>query len=156
MSNWSIEFYTLENHQSPIVDWYIAQSKEVQAHLLRSFELLEEIGSAVTMPRFKSLGNHLHEIRVRVDRNSFRVIYFADNDQFVLLNGFQKMAPIPTLELATSQQYLEDFLAHKNNPMINLHEIREKILTQPEIKAHYDALQHEFQEGRLLILALGM
>jgi phage-related protein len=77
MTEWSVEFYTLENEESPVADWYAAQGSKVQAKLLWTFELLEELGIEVGMPHVKPLGDKLYEVRVRVDRNNFRVIYFA-------------------------------------------------------------------------------
>jgi phage-related protein len=112
MSNWSIEFYAMENDESPLAEWYEAQNSKVQAKLLRTFELLQELGIEVGEPHVKPLGNKLYEIRVRVDRNNFRVIYFAYTDRrFILLHGFQKKTQkTPTKELETAQKYMDDFL----------------------------------------------
>ena len=55
MAEWLVEFYALENEESPVADWYAAQGSKVQAKLLWTFELL-------------------YEIRIRVERNNFRVI----------------------------------------------------------------------------------
>lgn len=112
MAEWLIEFYTLKNEESPIADWYLAQASKVQAKLLWTFELLEELGIEVGMPHVKPLGDKLYKVRVRVDRNNFRVIYFAyANRRFILLHGFQKKTQkTPTKELETAQKYMEDFL----------------------------------------------
>jgi phage-related protein len=113
MAEWLVEFYTLENEESPVADWYAAQASKVQAKLLWTFELLEELGIEVGMPHVKPLGDKLYEIRIRVDRNNFRVIYFAYTDRrFIMLHGFQKKTQkTPTKELEIAQKYMEDFLA---------------------------------------------
>jgi phage-related protein len=112
MAEWSIEFYTLANEESPVADWYAAQGSKVQAKLLWMFDLLEELGIEVGMPYVKPLGDKLYEIRVKVDRNSFRVIYFAYTDRrFILLHGFQKKTQkTPLKELEIAQKYMEDVL----------------------------------------------
>jgi phage-related protein len=117
MAEWSIEFYALEDEASPVADWYAAQSPKVQAKLLWTFELLEELGIEVGMPYVKFLGDKLYEIRIRVDRNSFRVIYFAYTDRkFILLHGFQKKTQkTPKKELEIAQKYMEDFLGRNAN-----------------------------------------
>jgi phage-related protein len=117
MSDWSIEFYVMENDDSPLAEWYAAQNSKVQAKLLRTFELLQELGIEVGEPHVKPLGNKLYEIRVRVDRNNFRVIYFAYTDRrFILLHGFQKKTQkTPTKELETAQRYMDDFLERNSS-----------------------------------------
>jgi phage-related protein len=117
MDDWSIEFYALENDESPLADWYTAQSTKVQAKFLRTFELLEDLGIEIGMPHVKPLGDKLYEVRVRVDRNNFRVIYFAYTDRrFILLHGFQKKSQkTPTKELETAQKYMKDFLERNSD-----------------------------------------
>jgi phage-related protein len=117
MSEWSIEFYARANDESPLAEWYADQSSKVQAKLLRTFELLEELGIEVGEPHVKPLGNKLYEIRIRVDRNNFRVIYFAYTDRrFILLHGFQKKTQkTPTKELETAQKYMDDFLERNSD-----------------------------------------
>jgi phage-related protein len=67
------------------------------------------------MPHVKPLGDKLYEIRirVRVDRNNFRVIYFVYTDRrFIMLHGFQKKTQkTPRKELEIAHKYMEDFLA---------------------------------------------
>jgi phage-related protein len=73
---------------------------------------LEESGIDVGMPHVKPLENKLYEIRVRVDRNAYRIIYFLHTgQQFVLLHGFQKKTQkTPPRELKLAKKYLEEFL----------------------------------------------
>jgi phage-related protein len=54
----------------------------------------------------------LYEVRVRVDRNAYRIIYFLHTgQQFVLLHGFQKKTQkTPSKELKLAKKYLEEFL----------------------------------------------
>jgi phage-related protein len=125
MADWSIEFYVLENDESPIATWYDAQNSKVQAKLLHVFELLEELGIEVGMPHVKPLGDKLYEIRIRVDssacakgdRHNFRVIYFAYTDRrFILLHGFQKKTQkTPSKELEMARKYIEDFLERSSD-----------------------------------------
>jgi len=76
------------------------------------FDLLEESGIDVGMPHVKPLEDKLSEIRIRVDKNAYRIIYFLHTGQkFVLLHGFQKKTQkTPIKEMKLAKKYLTDFL----------------------------------------------
>jgi phage-related protein len=54
----------------------------------------------------------LYEIRIRVDRNAYRIIYFLHTgQQFILLHGFHKKTQkTQQKELKFAKKYLADFL----------------------------------------------
>ena len=64
------------------------------------------------MPHVKPLEDKLSEIRIRVDKNAYRIIYFLHTGQkFVLLHGFQKKTQkTPIKEMKLAKKYLTDFL----------------------------------------------
>jgi phage-related protein len=74
--------------------------------------LIEESGIDVGMPHVKPLEDKLYEIRIRVDKNADRIIYFLYTGQkFILLHGFQKKTQkTSTKELKLAKKYLVDFL----------------------------------------------
>ncbi len=112
MTGWSIDFYTDCEAKSPITEWFEAQDAKVQAKFLWVFDLLEEAGIEVGMPHVKPLKDKLYEIRIRVDKNAYRIIYFLHTGQkFILLHGFQKKTQkTPTKELELAKKYLVDCL----------------------------------------------
>jgi phage-related protein len=112
MTQWSIDFYSDSEAKSPVTEWFEAQDAKTQAKFLWVFDLIEESGIDVGMPHVKPLEDKLYEIRIRVDRNAYRIIYFLHTRQkFILLHGFQKKTQkTPTKELKLARKYLADFL----------------------------------------------
>ncbi len=94
MSDWSVEFYSDSDGDSAVLDWYESLDEKTKAKLLWVFQLLETNGVEVGMPYIKPLSDKLYEVRVEVNRNAFRVIYFLyTGRRFILLHGFQKKTP---------------------------------------------------------------
>ena len=112
MSDWSVEFYSDSDGDSPILDWYGSLDDKAKAKLIWIFQLLETNGIEVGMSYIKTLGDKLYEVRADVNRNTFRVIYFLyTGRRFILLHGFQKKTQkTPERELERARKYLEDFL----------------------------------------------
>ncbi len=113
MSDWSVEFYSDGDDNSPVLDWYQTLDDKTKAKLLWTFQLLEANGIDVGMPYVKPLEDKLYEVRAEVNRNAIRVIYFLyTGRRFILLHGFQKKTQkTPKKELEKARTYLEDFLA---------------------------------------------
>ena len=76
MSDWSVEFYSDGDDNSPVLDWYQTLDDKTKAKLLWTFQLLETNGIEVGMPYIKPLEDKLYEVRAEVNRNAIRVIYF--------------------------------------------------------------------------------
>jgi phage-related protein len=112
MSDWSVEFYSDSDGDSPVLDWYGSLDDKAKAKLIWIFQLLETNGIEVGMPYIKPLGDKLYEVRADVNRNTFRVIYFLyTGRRFILLHGFRKKTQkTPEKELERARKYLEDFL----------------------------------------------
>jgi phage-related protein len=113
MTQWSINFYTDGEAKSPVTEWFEVQDAKTQAKFLWVFALLEESGVDVGMPHVKPLEDKLYEIRIRVDKNAYRIIYFLHTgQQFVLLHGFKKKTQkTPTKEMKLAKKYLAEFLS---------------------------------------------
>lgn len=91
MPDWSVEFYSTSDDNSPVLDWYESLDDKAKAKLIWIFQLLETNGIEVGMPYIKPLGDKLYEVRADVNRNTFRVVYFLHTGRrFILLHGFQK------------------------------------------------------------------
>lgn len=112
MPDWSVEFYSTSDDNSPVLDWYESLDDKAKAKLIWIFQLLETNGIEVGMPYIKPLGDKLYEVRADVNRNTFRVVYFLHTGRrFILLHGFQKKTQkTPEKELERARKYLEDFI----------------------------------------------
>lgn len=112
MAQWSIKFYTDSEAKSSVIEWFEAQDAKTKAKFIWVFDLLEESGIDVGMPHVKPLEDKLYEVRIRVDKNAYRIIYFLHTgQQFILLHGFQKKSQkTPTKELKLAKKYFAAFL----------------------------------------------
>jgi phage-related protein len=117
MSDWSVEFYSDSDDNSPVLDWYQTLDDKTKAKLLRTFQLLETNGIDVGMPYVKPLEDKLYEVRAAVNRKAIRVIYFLyTGRRFILLHGFQKKTQkTQKKELEKARTYLEDFLERNSD-----------------------------------------
>jgi phage-related protein len=78
--------------------------KQVQAKVLRTFDLLEKYNSNLRMPHSKNIGEGLFELRIR-GMQEIRFIYtFVGDKIIVVLSGFiKKSNKIQLLEIKKAQ-----------------------------------------------------
>jgi phage-related protein len=110
---WTIEYYQTGNGKYPVEEFTDSLEKKSQARIARTLDLLEEFGIDLGMPYTKYLEKHLWELRIRLGRNRYRIIYFlATGKTFILLHGFSKktdVVPRADLEIATNRR--DDYLS---------------------------------------------
>lgn len=78
---------------------------------------LLQTGEKLTMPRSRpmpNIGPRCHELRVRIDRETWRVVYRIDPDAIVIAEVFQKQTNrTPKHVIAVSQKRLARFDAQR-------------------------------------------
>lgn len=87
-----IKFYKTKTGKIPVKDFLDSLSSKHAQKVIWVLELVESLNQ-VPIQYFKKLKNtdDLWEIRARVGSNSFRLLGFIDNEEFVVLtNGFSK------------------------------------------------------------------
>ncbi len=88
---WNIEFYESGSGKYPVEEFIKSLDLKSQARIARTLDLLEEFGIELGMPYTKYLEKQLWELRIRVGRNRYRIIYFLPSGKtFILLHGFSK------------------------------------------------------------------
>lgn len=61
------------------------------AKVFQTIQMLEEFGPALPFPYSSQIEGKLRELRTRLGRNLYRILYYADKKRrFVLLHGFRK------------------------------------------------------------------
>jgi phage-related protein len=74
-----------------VKEFLAALSKRAKPKVYAVLAMLEEHGNRLLMPHSRSLGEGLHEIRVRHREGPFRIIYCVrPGRRVVLLHGFVK------------------------------------------------------------------
>lgn len=113
--SWSIEYYQSGNGRYPVEEFINSLEKKSQARIARTLDLLEEFGIDLGMPYAKHLEKQLWELRVRLGRNRYRIIYFLHTEKtFIMLHGFTKKTDIvPRAELGTAEKRRDDYLSRR-------------------------------------------
>lgn len=110
---WTVEYYQDEQGCYPVREFLDTLSESDQARILQTARLLEEFGLQLGAPYVRAVRGKLWELRVRVGRTRYRILYFAFVGQrFILLHGFVKRtAKIPLREIEIAEQRMADFIA---------------------------------------------
>ena len=112
---WNIEYYQSANGKYPVKEFIDALEVKSQARVGRTLDLLEEFGIKLGMPYARYLEKQLWELRVRLGRNRYRVIYFLpEGKTFILLHGFSKKTDaVSRADLELAQSRRDDYLARR-------------------------------------------
>ena len=103
--------YISPRNNNPFKDFLNSLSEKQQAKILRIFQVIEEYGLRLILPRIKKLtGTPLWEIRV-LGKDSIRVIYIVPKKEIVLiLHGFiKKTRKTPKKEVKTALQRWQEW-----------------------------------------------
>jgi phage-related protein len=111
-----INFYKTQTGKIPAKDFLDSLSSKHAQKVIWVLELVESLNQ-VPVQYFKKLKStdDLWEIRARVGSNSFRLLGFIDNEEFVVLtNGFSKKSQkTPKKEIDLAEQRKADYLFRK-------------------------------------------
>jgi phage-related protein len=88
---WEVEFFTDEDGSFPVRAWLDGLPEEVQGRIIARIELLKKGGPTLDYPYTSQIEGRLREVRLRIGRTHYRVLYFFDERRTaVLLHGFTK------------------------------------------------------------------
>jgi phage-related protein len=113
--SWSIEYYQSGNGKYPVEEFIDSLEAKSQARIARTLDLLEEFGTELGMPYAKYLEKQLWEVRVRLGRNRYRIIYFLYTGKtFILLHGFSKKTDVvPRADIKIAESRRDDYLSRR-------------------------------------------
>ena len=90
MKRWQVEFFE-EGGERPVQIWLDGLPEEVRGKVLARIDLLAEHGPTLDHPYTSQIEGKLREVRLRVGKSRYRVLYFFDEARVgVLLHGFTK------------------------------------------------------------------
>ena len=110
--HWETIPYRKSNGEEPVIVFLDSLYPKEKAKVLRSIKLLEEFGMELKGPHIEYLEDGIHELRIKLSTNIFRIMlfHFQDN-KIILLHGFQKKTQkTPTREIARAKQYRDAYL----------------------------------------------
>ena len=104
MSNFSVDFYKLQNGIKPVGEFIKSLDIKMKAKVVANLHLLEEYGNLAREPLSKELEDSIFEIRTIEGNNIVRILYFFDKEKIIIAtNGFVKKkqkTPRSEIELA--------------------------------------------------------
>ena len=112
MSNYTVDFYTMEDGFQPVAAYLASLDEKMLAKTLRDIDMLETNGPALREPQSKALEPNLFELRTKVGSNISRVLYFfIVGKRIILTNGFiKKQDQTPESEKARARRYRDDYI----------------------------------------------
>jgi phage-related protein len=109
---WNIKFYESASGKYPVEEFMDSLEVKSQAMIAKTLDLLEEFGIELGMPYTKYLEKQLWELRIRVGRNRYRIIYFLHTERtFILLYGFSKKTDaVSRADIEIAKNRRDDYL----------------------------------------------
>ena len=87
----ALEFFRERDGAFPVQDWMNSLPKEVRARFAAHIQMLAEHGPTLDFPFTSQIEGKLRELRMRIGKTRYRVLYFFDSRQVgMLLHGFTK------------------------------------------------------------------
>lgn len=100
---WRVDFYE-EGGKRPVEEFLNALPVKDRAKIAQHIQLLQEFGPLLDAPYTSQVEGKLRELRVRVGRTHYRILYYGDPQRrFVLLHALVKRTrklPVQDVELA--------------------------------------------------------
>jgi len=91
MKRWPIEFFEEQDGSRPVRAWLDGLPEGVRGKVLARIDLLAQHGPTLDHPYTSQIEGKLREVRLRLGRTRYRVLYFFDEARVgVLLHGFTK------------------------------------------------------------------
>ncbi len=113
---WRVVHYETKNGRCPITEFLDELRQNERARVLAQIDLLEEKGPNLRRPYADFLKNGIYELRVRVSRIHYRVLYFfCDRTDIVLTHGFKKQVKkVPEIEIKRAKRCKADWIRRNN------------------------------------------
>ena len=110
---WEVEYFEKQNGDCPVVDFLDHLPAKDRVYVTNAIDRLEEHGLALDRPHSGYLRDHILELRIRVRRVLYRVLYSRCGDnRFVLLLGIRKQSEkVRDSDIDKAIEYRNDYLA---------------------------------------------
>lgn len=88
---WKIDFYREDDGTFPVRAWLEGIPEDVRGKVIARIDLLKDGGPALDYPYTSQIEGRLRELRLRMGKARYRVLYFFDEHRMaILLHGFTK------------------------------------------------------------------
>ena len=115
---WRVFYYERPDGECPIRAFIDSRKTREQAKILALISFLQDRGPTLVRPYADLLEDGIHELRVRLSGDQFRVLYFFCYGRFIVLtHAFVKVsARVPRAEIQQAKKHRSDFLSRFAEP----------------------------------------
>ena len=115
MDMYDVLFYDLPDGSKPVKDFMDTLDAKMFVKVVRTIDMLKQVGSSMRLPYSEHLDDGIFEIRVKQGTNITRVLYFFFvGKKIILTNGFvKKTQKTPKNELALAKKYRDEYKSRR-------------------------------------------
>ena len=100
----------------PVLDWLASLERQTIIRNEQQLSRLADTGHNARRPLVENLGQGIYELRTRVGRVNYRILFsFYGRNAVLLSSGFTKEREIPPEEIRRARDRLQEFLADPVN-----------------------------------------
>lgn len=111
--DWLVLYYKTPDGKCPVRELIDSRKGRDQAKIFALISALQDRGPTLPRPYADLLEDGIHELRIRLSGDQFRVLYFFCFRRFIVLtHTFEKVtAEVPRVEIQKVKKYRSDFLS---------------------------------------------
>ena len=115
MDMYDVLFYDLPDGSKPVKDFMDTLDAKMFVKVVRTIDMLKQVGPSMRLPYSEHLDDGIFEIRVKQGTNITRVLYFFFvGKKIILTNGFvKKTQKTPKNELALAKKYRDEYKSRR-------------------------------------------
>ncbi len=126
-------FYKDDDGSVPALEWLLELRKKSERAAKKCFSLvtlLRDLGSELRRPRADFLRDGVYELRTKVGKVNYRILYgFVGKDVALLASGLTKEAVVPVSEIHRAALRIAKY---KKNPARHRYELEEESTNDDE------------------------
>ncbi len=109
---WHILFCDAEMNECPVTEFLDTLKPMHQVKVLRFLSLLEEMGPTLPRPYSDILRDGIHELRIKLGGEQFRLLYFFCYERFIVLYQVLRKTTdrVPEKIIGETARYREELL----------------------------------------------
>ncbi len=109
--SFELKFYEKPDGECQVRDYLRSGGKALSAKAGSILRRLQEKGPRIRRPEADYLRDGIFELRIKVERNQHRILYFFNGGAIVLTNAFLKSSrQVPREEIDRATKFREDWL----------------------------------------------
>ena len=111
--SYELVFYETSSGRAPALEFLRSKPKPVRAEGGWLLEQLQRYGNSLGRPAAAYLEDGIYELRWRIERNEYRLLFFFDGRQIVVVtHGFSKKSRrVPSVEIERAREMRAEWLS---------------------------------------------